>query len=101
MLLTSMVITALSVGATAWLAVETATRAAQEERGQLLSDDADVLRQLSGFAATHADWRDVYLTVRTLSRTTDRRIALTTITGRVIADSAPSLAVSVEAMRRR
>ncbi|MFD7435990.1 sensor histidine kinase [Streptomyces sp. NPDC059861] len=90
LLLTSMVITALSVGATAWLAVETTTRAVQEERGQLLSDDTDILRQLSGFAAGHADWDGVRATVLALSRTTDRRIAVTTATGRVIADSAPA-----------
>ncbi|MBA4867208.1 HAMP domain-containing histidine kinase [Streptomyces sp. PSKA54] len=88
LLLTSVTIAVLSVGATAWLAVETTTRAIQEERGQVLSDDADILRRLSGFAATHADWRGVQTAVRALSRTMDRRIALTTETGRTIADSA-------------
>ncbi|MGW3731352.1 two-component sensor histidine kinase, partial [Streptomyces sp. NPDC000851] len=88
LLLTSMTIAVLSVGATAWLAVETTTRAIQEERGQVLSDDTDILRQLSGFAATHADWSGVQPSVRTLSRTMGRRIALTTETGRTIADSA-------------
>lgn len=88
LLLTSMTIAVLSVGATAWLAVQTTTRAIQEERGQLLSDDTDILRRLSGFAATHADWNGVQSSVRTLSRTTGRRIALTTETGRTIADSA-------------
>ncbi|MFJ4467799.1 sensor histidine kinase [Streptomyces sp. NPDC089424] len=90
LLLTSMAITALSVGATAWLAVETTTRAVQEERGQLLADDTDILRQLSGFAAGHADWDGVRATVLALSRTTDRRIAVTTTAGRVVADSAPA-----------
>jgi two-component system sensor histidine kinase BaeS len=88
LLLTTVTIAALSVGATAWLAVETTTRAIQEERGQVLSDDTDILRQLSGFAATHADWNGVRTTVRTLSRTTGRRIALTTETGYTIVDSA-------------
>ncbi|NUK33786.1 HAMP domain-containing histidine kinase [Streptomyces lunaelactis] len=88
LLFTSMAIAAVSVGATAWLAVETTTRAIQEERGQVLSDDTDILRQLGGFAATHADWDGVQTLVRTLSRTTDRRIALTTETGHTIADSA-------------
>ncbi|WP_228040708.1 sensor histidine kinase [Streptomyces chromofuscus] len=89
LLLTSTVITALSVSATAWLAVETTTRAVQEERGQLLSDDTEILRQLSGFAATHADWDGVRATVEALSRSTGRRIAVTSATGRAIADSAP------------
>ncbi|MFC4508146.1 MULTISPECIES: sensor histidine kinase [Streptomyces] len=88
LLLTSVAIAALSVGATAWLAVETTTRAIQEEHGQVLSDDTDILRQLSGFAATHADWNGVQTRLRELSRSKGRRIALTTETGRTIADSA-------------
>ncbi|MEU3922025.1 HAMP domain-containing sensor histidine kinase [Streptomyces sp. NPDC029004] len=88
LLFTSMAIVAVSVGATAWLAVETTTRAIQEERGQVLSDDNDILRQLGGFAATHADWDGVQTLVHTLSRTMDRRIALTTEPGYTIADSA-------------
>ncbi|MFE9624042.1 sensor histidine kinase [Streptomyces sp. NPDC006527] len=88
LLLTSVAIAVVSVGATAWLAVQTTTRAIQEERGQVLSDDTDILRRLSGFAATHADWDGVQSSVRDLSRTTGRRIALTTEAGRIIADSA-------------
>ncbi|MFF7858910.1 sensor histidine kinase [Rhodococcus erythropolis] len=88
LLLTSVAIAVVSVGATAWLAVQTTTRAIEEERGQVLSDDTDILRQLSGFAATHAHWDGVQSSVRDLSRTMGRRIALTTEAGRVIADSA-------------
>ncbi|MFE7839376.1 sensor histidine kinase [Streptomyces sp. NPDC057474] len=88
LLLTSVAIAVVSVGATAWLAVQTTTRAIQEERGQVLSDDSDILRRLSGFAATHADWDGVQASVRDLSRTMGRRIALTTEGGRTIADSA-------------
>ncbi|ELP69352.1 sensor histidine kinase [Streptomyces turgidiscabies] len=90
LLLTSVAIAALSVGATAWLAVQLTTRAIQEERGQVLSDDSDILRRLSGYAAAHADWDGIGPTVRALSRTLDRRIALTTAGGRLIADSAAS-----------
>ncbi|MFI7499141.1 sensor histidine kinase [Streptomyces sp. NPDC049687] len=90
LLLTSVAIAVLSVGATAWLAVQLTTRAIQEERGQVLSDDSDILRRLSGYAAAHAEWDGVASTVRTLSRTLDRRIALTTAGGRLIADSAAS-----------
>lgn len=88
LLLTSIAIAVLSVGATAWLAVQTTTRAIQEERGQVLSDDTEILRQLSGFAATHADWSGVQTSVHSLSRTMGRRIALATEDGRTIADSA-------------
>ena len=88
LLLTSVAIAVLSVGATAWLAVQLTTRAIQEERGQVLSDDSDILRRLSGYAAAHPDWDGIGSTVHTLSRTLDRRIALTTAGGRLIADSA-------------
>ncbi|MGW1712660.1 sensor histidine kinase [Streptomyces sp. NPDC002156] len=90
LLLTSVAIAVLSVGATAWLAVQLTTRAIQEERGQVLSDDSDILRRLSGYAAAHPDWDGIGPTVRTLSRTLDRRITLTTAGGRLIADSAAS-----------
>ncbi|MEU7382018.1 HAMP domain-containing sensor histidine kinase [Streptomyces sp. NPDC042207] len=88
LLLTSVTIAALSVGATAWLAMENTARAIQEEHGQVLSDDTDILRQISGYAATHAEWNGVRPMVRSLSRTMGRRIALTDETGHVIADSA-------------
>ncbi|MEU4173013.1 HAMP domain-containing sensor histidine kinase [Streptomyces sp. NPDC026665] len=90
LVLISVAVAAMSVGATAWLAVQLTTRAVQAERGQVLSDDADILRELSGYAATHTSWDSVLASVRRLSHTTDRRIALTTMDGRVIADSALS-----------
>ncbi|WP_369251660.1 sensor histidine kinase [Streptomyces sp. R41] len=88
LLITSVLIALCSVAATAWLAVQTTTRAIQEEQGQVLADDMDVLRQLSGYAATHPDWSGVEKTVRTLSDRTGRRIALTTPDRTTIADSA-------------
>ncbi|MFE1800443.1 sensor histidine kinase [Streptomyces sp. NPDC059517] len=87
LLLTSVLIAICSVAATAWLAVETTTRAIQEEQGQVLAEDMDILRQLSGYAATHRDWSDVARTVRELSDRTGRRIALTTPSRTPIADS--------------
>ncbi|MFJ9759896.1 sensor histidine kinase [Streptomyces sp. NPDC101149] len=57
-------------------------------RGQVLSDDTDILRQLSGYTATHADWTGAQTLVGKLSHPTGRRIALTTETGHTIADSA-------------
>ncbi|WP_151476310.1 sensor histidine kinase [Streptomyces albicerus] len=88
LLITSVLIAMCSVAATAWLAVETTTRAIQEEQGQVLAEDMDILRQLSGYAATHRDWSGVERTVRTLSEKTGRRIALTSPDGTAIADSA-------------
>ncbi|WP_405877194.1 HAMP domain-containing histidine kinase [Streptomyces sp. NBC_01136] len=85
---TSVLIALCSVAATAWLAVQTTTRAIQEEQGQALADDTDILRQLSGYGATHASWSGVQDTLRRLSASTGRRIALTTADRTPIADSA-------------
>lgn len=91
LMITSVLIALCSVAATAWLAVQTTTRAIQEEQGQVLADDTDILRQLSGYAATHPSWAGVQDTVRRLSAATGRRIALTTADRTPIADSAKSV----------
>ncbi|MEU9174790.1 HAMP domain-containing sensor histidine kinase [Streptomyces sp. NPDC048420] len=103
LLITSGLIAVCSVAATAWLAVATTTQALREEQGQALADDMEVLAELSGYAATHPDWSQVAETVRKLSARTGRRIALTTSTRRIIADSAragtslpPSAAAAVD-----
>jgi two-component system sensor histidine kinase BaeS len=88
LLIASVLIALCSVAATAWLAVETTTRALREEQGQDLADDMRILAQLSGYAATHPDWTGVEATVRTLAASTGRRIALTTADRTPIADSA-------------
>ncbi|MCX4903027.1 cell wall metabolism sensor histidine kinase WalK [Streptomyces sp. NBC_00878] len=87
LLITSVLIAMCSVAATAWLAVQTTTRAIQEEQGQVLAEDMDILRQLSGYAATHRDWSGVEKTVRAMSDRSGRRIALTTQDRTPIADS--------------
>ncbi|MEU2284099.1 ATP-binding protein [Streptomyces sp. NPDC013178] len=89
LLIASVLIAVCSVAATAWLAVTTTTRALREEQGQALADDMDILARLSGYAATHPDWRGVRTTVRELSARTGRRIALTTADRTLLADSAP------------
>ncbi|MFJ5274768.1 sensor histidine kinase [Streptomyces sp. NPDC088358] len=88
LMITSVLIALCSVAATAWLAVQTTTRAIQEEQGQALADDTEILRQLSGYAATHADWSDVGGTLRELSGRTGRRVALTAPDRTPIGDSA-------------
>ncbi|WP_329332012.1 HAMP domain-containing histidine kinase [Streptomyces sp. NBC_00663] len=90
LLVASVLIAVCSVAATAWLAVETTTRALRAEQGQVLTEDMDVLARLSGYAATHPTWRGVDELVRSLSRKTGRRIALTTTDRTTIADSAPA-----------
>ncbi|MFF3446146.1 sensor histidine kinase [Streptomyces sp. NPDC002667] len=106
MLITSVLIALCSVAATAWLAVQTTTRAIQEEQGQVLAEDMDILRQLSGYAATHPDWSGVAGTLRALSHRTGRRIALTAGDRTPFADSAargtslpPRAAATVDPLR--
>ncbi|MCG0067008.1 HAMP domain-containing histidine kinase [Streptomyces tricolor] len=89
LLFVSAVIAVCSVAATAWLAVTTTTSALKEEQGQDLAADNRILAQLSGYAATHADWTDARRTVRQLAARTGRRIALTTADRTLVADSAP------------
>lgn len=89
LLIASVLIAVCSVAATAWLAVETTTRALEEEQGQVLAEDMDVLARLSGYAATHPDWKGVEQVVRSLAEKTGRRIALTTTDRRTVVDSAP------------
>ncbi|WP_262060504.1 sensor histidine kinase [Streptomyces sp. STR69] len=89
LLVATVLIALCSVGATAWLAVQTTTRAIREEQGQDLADDMRILAQLSGYAATHSEWKGVAPTVRALSKKMGRRIALTTSDRTLIADSAP------------
>jgi two-component system sensor histidine kinase BaeS len=106
LLITSVLIALCSVAATAWLAVQTTTRAIQEEQGQVLAEDMDILGQLSGYAATHPDWSGVDGTLRTIARRTGRRIALTTGDRTPFADSAargtslpPRAAATVDPLR--
>ncbi|WP_427917757.1 HAMP domain-containing sensor histidine kinase [Streptomyces sp. cg40] len=89
LLVATVLIALCSVGATAWLAVETTTRAIREEQGQDLADDMRILAQLSGYAATHPEWKGVRPTLVALSKKMGRRIALTTSDRTLVADSAP------------
>ncbi|MER5795116.1 HAMP domain-containing sensor histidine kinase [Streptomyces sp. NPDC001980] len=88
LLFTSVLIAVCSVAATAWLAVTTTTSALEEEQGQDLAADNQILAELSGYAADHPDWTGVQHTVRALAAKTGRRIALTTADRTLIADSA-------------
>ncbi|MEV0225706.1 HAMP domain-containing sensor histidine kinase [Streptomyces sp. NPDC050704] len=92
LLVTSVLISLVSIGATAWLTVRGTTVAIEQERGQALADDATVQDTLEGFAATHRNWNGVERTVLDLSRSTGRTIILTTRARQVIAASQRSAA---------
>ncbi|MGC4845795.1 HAMP domain-containing sensor histidine kinase [Micromonospora sp. DT15] len=78
-----------SIAATAWLAVRTTTGAIRQEQGQALADDARIYDTVLAYAATHPTWDGVDAALRPLAQDVGRRIALTTETGALIADSAP------------
>ena len=83
----SLLIALGSIAATAWLAVQTTTRAIQQEQGQALSGDATIYTELLGYAAAHHTWDQAGPKLRTLSEQTGRRIVLTTLDRRVLGDS--------------
>ncbi|WP_282797246.1 ATP-binding protein [Streptomyces sp. CC224B] len=88
LLVVSVLVSVLSIAATAWLAAQTTSGAIRQEQGQVLADDARIYDRLLGLAATTPNWRGADRTVRELSTDTGRRIALTTQDRKVIADSA-------------
>ncbi|WP_221325368.1 cell wall metabolism sensor histidine kinase WalK [Actinoplanes sp. L3-i22] len=87
LLVLSAVVSLLSIGATAWLAVRTTTRAIQQEQGQALADDAEVYDTLLGYAATHRDWSEVGPLIAKLARDTGNRVTLTGQAREPITDS--------------
>src|SRR3954464_5702450 len=83
----SLLIALASIAATAWLAVQTTTRAIQQEQGQALSGDATIYTEVLGFAAANHTRDQVGPKLKTLSDQTGRRIVLTTLDRRVLGDS--------------
>jgi two-component system sensor histidine kinase BaeS len=89
LLATSVLVAVCAIVATAWLAVQSTTRAIQQEQGRSLSDDTKIYDELLGYAATHQDWTAVNDVVTTLAAKTARRITLMTDDRQTIVDSAP------------
>lgn len=58
LLAASILVAVCSVAATAWPAVDTTSREIQQERVQILSEDAGIYEALLGYAATHRTWDD-------------------------------------------
>jgi len=93
LLATSVLVAIGAILATAWLAVQSTTRAIQQEQGRSLSDDTSVYDALLGFAATHPDWSGVDTLIAQKAGKLGRRITLMTPDRQIIADSSagPSL----------
>ncbi|WP_370967729.1 sensor histidine kinase [Amycolatopsis sp. cg9] len=83
----SLLIALASIAATAWLAVQTTTRAIQQEQGQALSGDATIYTELLGYAAANHTWGQAGPRLKALSEQTGRRIVLTTLDRHVLGDS--------------
>ncbi|MFI9586852.1 hypothetical protein ACIHCQ_34645 [Streptomyces sp. NPDC052236] len=62
--------------------MQSTTQAIQQERSQVLTDDASVCNQLVEYAAGHRDWEAVGPLVRGLAELTGRRTVLTSKTHR-------------------
>jgi two-component system sensor histidine kinase BaeS len=93
LLATSVLVAVCATVTTAWLVVQSTTRAVRQEQGRSLSDDTSVYDLLLGYAATHTDWSGVGPIVAERARGLGRRITVTTEDRQVIADSGggPSL----------
>ncbi|NEA60888.1 two-component sensor histidine kinase, partial [Streptomyces sp. SID13666] len=91
LLASSLLVALCAITATAWLAVRTTTSAIRQEQGQVLSDDTDIYKVLTDYAAVHPSWDGVTRTISRLADRTNRRITLTAQDHgrRTIADSAP------------
>src|SRR3954451_364977 len=83
----SLLIALGSIAATAGLAVQTTTRAIQQEQGQALSGDATIYTELLGFAAANHTWDQVGPRLRELSEQTGRRVVLAPPARPVLGDS--------------
>ncbi|MEV6304313.1 HAMP domain-containing sensor histidine kinase [Actinoplanes sp. NPDC051861] len=89
LLATSVLIAVAAIGATAWLAARTATRAISQEQGRSLTDDKGVYDMLVGYAAGHPDWSGAAELIRERAAKLDRRVTLMTEDRQVIIDSGP------------
>ncbi len=93
LLATSVVVAICAIVATAWLAVQSTTRAVRQAEVRALSDDRSVYDALLGYAATHPDWSGVRTVVEQHATKLNRRITLMTEDRQVLVDSSagPSL----------
>jgi two-component system sensor histidine kinase BaeS len=89
LLATSILVAVCAAVATAWLAVQSTTRAIQQEQGRSLAEETRVYDTLLGYAATHRDWAGVGELVAQRAGELGRRVTLATEDRQVIADSHP------------
>jgi len=94
LLATSVLIAVAAIAATAWLAVQSTSRAIRQEQGRSLADDKGVYDLLIEYAATHRDWTGVPAVIEAKAAELDRRITLTTGDRELIAESGPGASLA-------
>ncbi|WP_436532511.1 sensor histidine kinase [Actinoplanes sp. HUAS TT8] len=94
LLATSLLIAVAATAATAWLAVQSTSRAIQQQQGRSLADDKSVYDMLIAYAATHRDWSGVQQSVQDRAAAIGRRITLTDEDREVLADSGGSASLA-------
>lgn len=85
--LTAFVLTC-SIVTVAWLSAHLTAAGLSQQQGQALGDDIGVYTALVNYAATHESWAGVGPELAALARRDGRPVALTTVRGQLIADSA-------------
>ncbi|NED98768.1 sensor histidine kinase [Phytoactinopolyspora halotolerans] len=84
----SLAVAVFAIGATAWLTTRETSERFRGEFERTLEADTFLYLQLASYASAHDSWDDVEQTVAELAERTGRRVALTTMDGDVVADSA-------------
>lgn len=80
-------VTAIAIGLTAWLSTQSAEQAVRDSAEQSLERDAAIYQRLVEYGWQNDSWIDVETVLADLAATYDRRVALTDVRGRLLADS--------------
>ncbi|WP_129664296.1 sensor histidine kinase [Phytoactinopolyspora endophytica] len=86
----SLAVAVFAIGATAWLTTRETSERFRGEFERTLEADTFLYQQLTSYAMAHDSWADVTETVAELAEQSGRRVALTSLDGEIIADSAAS-----------
>jgi two-component system, OmpR family, sensor histidine kinase BaeS len=84
----SLAVAVFAIAATAWLTSRDTSERFRGEFERTLEADTFIYQELNVYASRHESWDDVEPVVAELAERTGRRIALTTLDGEVLADSA-------------
>lgn len=91
----SLAVAALSIGATAWLITQGTTERLRGAFTRTLHTESYVHQELSAYGLDHDSWDDVGALVRRLALEVGEPVALTTMDGTILADSADRSAANL------